>query len=405
MLQQASARRKKIATILAFSCIPLSGFFTDIYLPSFPSMAKDLNVSADRIQLTLTCFFMSYGLGQMFVGSLLDSLGRYKPAMISLVVMLFSSLIIANTRSVELICALRIVQGVSTAFLIVAKRALFVEMYEGDERKNYLSYFTIVWSLGPIIAPFLGGFLQQLFNWQANFYFLALYTFVLLVLELIFSGETLIEKKKFDLQKIRRDYVEMLSNAPFLIGIVILGLSYSVVMVFNIAGPFVIEHSFHHNSVVIGYCTLILGFSWMIGGIIGKRLVAVDFNKKILVAGSTQLVLTILLMVAGLVMHSLWGFMFFAFLIHICSGLLYTIFFTQNILAFPQHAGLAGGLIGGLVYVITSFSGYVLSQTGKMETQGDISLRYMLMSLMLSLVVVGLVRWKQRQLRKPSLSL
>ena len=77
MLQSASAARKRFATVLAFICIPLSGFITDIYLPSFPAMAKDLGVSADKIQLTLTCFFMSYGFSQMFVGSLLGMVSIY----------------------------------------------------------------------------------------------------------------------------------------------------------------------------------------------------------------------------------------------------------------------------------------------------------------------------------------
>ncbi|WP_343671731.1 MFS transporter [Chitinophaga sp.] len=394
MLQSASASRKRFATILAFICIPLSGFITDIYLPSFPAMAKDLGVSADKIQLTLTCFFMSYGISQMFVGSLLDSLGRHRPAVIALGVLVLSSLLIGITHSVALICFLRVVQGIATAFVIVGKRAFFVDLYEGEERKHYLSYLTIIWSLGPIVAPFLGGFLQQYLNWQANFYFLAGYAFIMFVMELCFSGETLVHKKPLELNKIRDNYAHMLSNSTFLLGIVILGLSYSVVMVFNIAGPFVIEKSFHFNSVVIGYCTLILGFSWMIGGIVNKRLLHLDFNRKLVIAGFTQLILTVMLLLTGFVMHQLWWFVLFAFMIHICSGFLFTNLFTHSMLVFPQNAGLASGLMGGMVYVVTSFSSYVLSQTGRMTTAPDMSLRYVIMSAILTCAVIAVVRMR-----------
>ena len=202
-LRHASEKNKKIATIITFFTIPLSGFMTDIYLPSFPSMAQNLSVSEKNIQLTLTCFFLSYGFAQLFVGSILDSLGRYKPVLFSLIALVISSLAITWTDQVGLICFWRIVQGLGTSFIVVAKRAYFVDVYDEEKRKHFLSYFTIVWSCGPIIAPFLGGYLESLFNWQANFYFLAIYAGILFFAELFFSGETIRNLKRFNLKKTR----------------------------------------------------------------------------------------------------------------------------------------------------------------------------------------------------------
>ncbi len=45
MLRAASENRVRLITIMAFVSIPLSGFATDIYLPSFPSMAREMSVS------------------------------------------------------------------------------------------------------------------------------------------------------------------------------------------------------------------------------------------------------------------------------------------------------------------------------------------------------------------------
>lgn len=387
MLQSASERRKRLATILAFISIPLSGFVTDIYLPSFPSMAKSLGVAEKNIQLTLTCFFMSYGISQLFVGSLLDSIGRFKPAMYALGVLVISSVVIGFTRDIQLICLLRVLQGIAVAFVVVAKRAFFVDLYSGDKLKHYLSYFTIIWSLGPIVAPFLGGYLQKLFNWQSNFYFLAAYALLMLVAELAVSGETIAQRKPFELKRIKDNYAMMLGNRLFVLGIFTLGLAYSVVMVFNVAGPFVIENSFHYNSVIIGYCTLVLGFSWMIGGIVAKRLAAVDFNRKVTGASTLQFCLIVVLLLVGFQCHQLWCFMVFAFLIHICSGFLYTLHFTSTMLYFPQHAGMTSGLMGGMVYLITSLSSFMLSVTGKINTQQDIVIRYLVISALLAGVV------------------
>ncbi|MFT3824177.1 MAG: MFS transporter [Chitinophagaceae bacterium] len=392
MLAQASAQKKRIATILTFIAIPLSGFVTDIYLPSFPAMAKDLGVHQSSIQLTLTCFFMSYGLSQLLVGSLLDSIGRFRPAMFSLGVLVVTSLLIGLTHSVTLICALRIIQGIAVAFIIVAKRAFFVDLYTGEERKHYLGYFTIIWSCGPIIAPFLGGYLQQYFNWQSNFYFLAAYALIILVLELSLSGETLAEKKPFHIEKIKKDYAMMLGNKNFLLGIILLGLSYSVVMVFNIAGPFIIANSFHFNSVVIGLCTLILGIAWMTGGIINRKTLAIDFNRKVKFAGSLQFTLIVALLLIGFMYQQLWSYMILAFVIHCCCGFLFTVYFTHSLLYFPQNAGMTGGLMGGMIYGITSLTSFIISHTGRILTQQDMLWRYLVMSVILVLVLWYAVR-------------
>ena len=400
-LREASASRKKIATIITFLSIPLSGFMTDIYLPSFPSMARNLDVSEQSIQFTLTCFFLSYGFAQLFVGPVADSIGRRKPVMVSLVVLLLSSLAVTFTHEVAVISLLRIVQGIATAFIVVAKRAYFVDLYDDKERKHYLSFFTIVWSCGPIIAPFLGGFLEEHFGWQSNFYFLAIYAAILLGAEGIWGGETIRNYKKFNLKKTSLLYMAMLKNPGFILGILVLGFAYSVVMVFNIAGPFVVEHHFNYSPVIIGYCTLVLGLSWMIGGILSKKLTPVAFAQKIRVVSLIQLgIIGVFITLAGFV-DNLVLLIAFAFLIHICSGFLFTNYFTQNMIFFPGNAGIAGGLIGGLLYIITSIGSFAISASGEINTTLDMALRYLMIALPLAVVLYFSLRYfKKREQRK-----
>ncbi len=386
-LRQASENRKQIATVITFFTIPLSGFMTDIYLPSFPSMAQNLSVSEKSIQLTLTCFFLSYGFAQLVVGSILDSLGRYKPILFSLIALIISSLAITWTDQVWLICFWRIVQGLGTSFIVVAKRAYFVDLYDEEKRKHFLSFFTIVWSCGPIIAPFLGGYLESLFAWQANFYFLAIYAGALFIAELFFSGETIRNVKKFNLKKTSMLYMVMLKNKAFVFGILILGMAYSTVMVFNIAGPFVVEHHFGFNAVTTGYCTLILGISWMIGGIISKTFSKQNFSRKLKVSAFTQIILLVLFVIAAAQLDQLYLLIIFAFLIHIVSGFIFTNYFTQNMIYFPSNAGIAGGLIGGLLYIITSIISFLISSSGEIASTFDMSIRYLGVGIPLVLVI------------------
>ncbi|MDR4950916.1 MFS transporter [Chryseobacterium sp. ES2] len=383
MLREASEQRIRLITIMAFVSIPLSGFVTDIYLPSFPSMAKEMMVSEKDIQITLTSYLLSYGISQLFVGGILDSIGRYRPKLIALFLLILTSILITMTNSILLICLLRILQGAAVSVLVVATRAIFVDIYDAERVKHYLSYFTIVWSCGPILAPFLGGYLEKIFNWHANFYFLAGYAGFLFLFEWFFSEESLPQKKKLDLSENISLYKMMLKNRIFMLGIFILGLSYSIVMLFNITGPFIIENTFHFTPVVIGYCTLILGFSWMIGGFIGKRRLTLDFKPRILQPILLQLILISALIVTSYFTESLFIMIPFAFFIHICSGILFTSFFTTSMLYFPKNAGTAGGLMGGLVYVITSVTSFIISVSGTVTDQKGLSWRYLIIACFL----------------------
>src|SRR3954465_13898857 len=77
-------KNQRISTLLAFALLPLSGFATDIYIPSLPSMGADMHISAIQVQLTLTVFLITYGTSQLFIGSILDSFGRYRMSLIAL---------------------------------------------------------------------------------------------------------------------------------------------------------------------------------------------------------------------------------------------------------------------------------------------------------------------------------
>ncbi|GAA4168637.1 MFS transporter [Sphingobacterium ginsenosidimutans] len=404
MLKEASSQRIRLVTFMAFVSMPLSGFVTDIYLPSFPAMAKSLLVHERDIQLTLTSYLLSYGISQLFIGNILDSIGRYRPKLLALTFLILSSLLITHTHSVLLICLLRVVQGVAISILVVATRALFVDLYAGDRLKNYLSYFTIVWSCGPILAPFLGGYLEKLFDWQANFYFLAFYAAALLLFEVLYSGESIAEKKKINLRDNLNLYKMMLQNKLFILGILVLGFSYSIVMLFNMTGPFIIENTFHFSSVTIGYCTLILGFSWMIGGFITKKRMHLDFVPRVIVPALFQASLIVALIVVSMFQQNLYIMVGFAFFIHIISGVLFTSFFTNSMLFFPKHAGTAGGLMGGMVYIVTSLSNFIVAISGKVTTQNGLAWRYFIFSMLLTLIIMYMWKLQKNNRRQNSSS-
>jgi MFS family permease len=349
---------KGIANLLAFALLPLSGFATDIYIPSLPGMAITLHVSNIQVQLTLTLFLISYGITQLFIGSLLDSFGRYKISLFCLILFAAASVVIANTHSIYIIYLMRILHGITVGGIIVAKRAYFIDLFTGEKLKSYLSLFSIIWSTGPIVAPFVGGYLEAAFGWKSNFYFLALFALVLAALEYVFSGESLSNFSTFNIKKVAGTYTDMIKTSSFTLGLVMIGLAYCMVMIYNMTGPFIIEHTLHLSPVIAGYSSLVLGLAWMTGGIIGKATINRPFFKRIVINLVLQVLFVVVMLVSIRYVANLYTLIFFAFMIHVAAGFTFNNFFTYCLSRFPKNAGIASGLSGGINYVIVSLFSY-----------------------------------------------
>ncbi|MCW3465867.1 MFS transporter [Chitinophaga nivalis] len=378
-----------LATLFAFGMIPMSGFATDIYIPSLPGMTSALGITNSQAQLTLSLFLISYGLAQLFIGGLLDSYGRYKISLISIFIFCLSCVTIANTHSIYVIYAMRILHGITIAAMVVSKRAFFVDLYSGEKLKHYLSFFTIIWSTGPIVAPFIGGYLEVNFGWESNFYFLAGYGAVLFLLELFFSGETIREIRPFHPAKILTIYYEMVRTGSFILGIAMLGLAYSMVMVYNMSGPFIVEHHFNLSPVITGYASLFLGFAWMAGGFLGKGLIRQPFIPKMTGNIILQFLSATALLGLSYWVGQLWVVLVFAFLVHVGAGFTYNNYFTFCLQRFPNNAGIAGGLTGGLSYVIVSMLSYGLTYLLPAEDGRNLATSYMVL-----IVASGLVMYR-----------
>lgn len=385
---------KRLATVLSFLLIPLSGFITDIYLPSMPHMASELQQTDGAIQLTLSLFLVSYGLSQFITGSLIDSFGRYRLTLFSLAVFIVSNIIIAFTTDIYVIYAMRVVQGISTGFIVVAKRAFFVDVYEGEKRKHYLSIMSIVWSSAPVLAPFMGGYLQKYFHWQANFYALAVYGFIMLLLEWIFSGETNPVWKNFKLSSVVSDYRRMLRSRMFVAGLLICGLSYGTTMIFGLSGSFIIEHQMGYSAVVAGYGSLLMGLAWMTGGFLGKALLDRPLLPKLKLGNALHLGVAILMIATASYFANLYSLLLFAFLVHVCVGFLFNNYFAVCLGYFPDMAGLVSGMSGGTTFILTSIISYGMVSAFHPQSQTGLGSAYLSMGIIAAAVLYFLLKKK-----------
>ena len=349
---------KGFSTLLALSLIPLSGFATDIYLPSLPAMAKDLQVSAGAIQLSLVFFMFSLGVSQIFIGSILDSFGRFKINIASLAVFSATSFVIALVPDIYVIYTMRIIQGIAIAFIVIAKRAYFVDLYSGEKLKSYISLFSIIWACAPIMAPFLGGYLESSFGWRSNFYFLGGLSLLFLVLELLYSGESLKYFHPFKLKTIAQTYSGMLRSGDFTLGVLILAICFGLVVVYSLSSPFIVERVLGYSAITTGYSSLLSGLAVMTGGIIAKSLIHKPLAKKVTIAVTVQVILVLLMISTASVTSNIYTLIGFTMGINVCGGFIFNNIYGYCLSRFSKNAGVASGLTGGGTYMLSSLFSY-----------------------------------------------
>jgi len=350
----------RISSLLAFILIPLGGLTTDIYIPSLPAMAQDLNVPVASIQVSLLLFMISSGISQLFIGSILDSFGRYKINIAALLVFALASFTIALVPNLYIIYAMRVVQGITVSLIIVGKRAFFVDMYTGNALRHYTSLFSIVWAVAPIIAPFIGGYLQHIFGWQSNFYLLGILTAMVLFFELRYTGESLKKYQPFNWQIVINTYKNMLGTADFSLGLLIIGLSYSLLVIYGMASPFIIEKVYGYSPVTTGYSSLLSGIALMGGGLLSKILISKPLYTKLKAAISLQLTAAAAMLIITLHTDTFIILIGFTIAIHLLSGFIFNNVYAYCLQRFTSHAGTSSGLTGGGIYVISSIIGYAI---------------------------------------------
>lgn len=383
-----------ISTILAFALLPLSGFATDMYLPSFPTMANIFNTSEESIQLTLVVFVVTSGIGQLFAGTFVDRFGRYRLGLVSLLIFALSSFAIALSRSIELVIVMRVIQGLAVAVIVVSKRAFFMDVHSGDKLKHYTSLFSIIWATAPIVAPFLGALLHEYFAWRSNFYFLGAATLILLLLELRFSGETIKMFHALNYKSLLKAYSTKLSNADFAMALAVIGLCFSNVITYNLASPFIIERIFQQSAVTTGNSSLLSGLAILAGGLISKATIRRRITDKLLIAGPFLIILPLVMLATMNYSPSMTSMIMIVLPLHIASGFTFNTFYTYAFTRFSTHAGIVSGLIGGSTFLITSAVTYSLSAVMTIETPIMLAFAYLAIQILLiaAITVFVLVR-------------
>ncbi|WP_203568160.1 multidrug effflux MFS transporter [Aestuariimicrobium ganziense] len=178
-----------IASIILFGAVgPLA---TDMYLPAFPMVVRDLDTTPGLLNLTLTTFFVGMALGQLVGGRFSDQVGRKRPLVAGTIALMAASALCAMAPTIEVMIIARLLQGFSGGWTMVIGRAVLVDLARGAQLVRVMNTVMAVGAITPLVAPLLGAAILRLGTWHHSFWAIALVAAVQLLAALFVVPESL----------------------------------------------------------------------------------------------------------------------------------------------------------------------------------------------------------------------
>ncbi|MCW9014811.1 MAG: multidrug effflux MFS transporter [Gammaproteobacteria bacterium] len=264
-----------IGLILVVAFVSMIGPFSiDTYLPSFPAIEAEFQVSRDWLSQTIAIYLAATAISTLFWGPLSDRIGRKRVILGTLVLYFMASLACALASDYSSFLLFRVFQGMAASGGLVAGRAMVRDAYDSDSAHRAMSYVLMLFALAPAIAPIVGGWLHDAFGWRSVFYFLSAYGGVMLLASARVINETLhkTQRQSFHPLYVLRVYGRTLLHGRFLAIVLALSTSFGGLFLYIAGSPTLIFNflALETNDFAVQFVPMTVGI--IAGSFISGRL-------------------------------------------------------------------------------------------------------------------------------------
>lgn len=343
----------KQLNILILCCLALniSLISKDIYIPSLPIMAHELNIPAANVGASITFFLIGMAFSQLIFGALSDIYGRKVILLCGIGMCLIGNLLNIFTHSGFELIFWRFFAGCGAGACPVIARAIVNDIYKENTLTKAISYLSMSTVVSPLLAPLVGGLLQDAIGWRADFIFLSILTILAFLLFYFLLPETHINIRKSSpttFETIMPNSLTIIKDPLFLLYSSLSVLAFAPSLIYILMSPFIFQQQLGLTPTQNGAQYIYLAVGYLVGASLVNRLAGKIPDDMILfcgliislIGGTSMLIWTQLTHVTTLSLS-------LPMVVNtIGSGLITPIANKHGIALFPASLGMSAALLG-----------------------------------------------------------
>lgn len=364
----------------------------DLYLPSLPHIAKSLGSIPSMIKLTLPVYLLGMGVSQIICGPVADATGRKPILYLGFSIFILCSIGCFFSLNARWLLIFRFFQGTGVGGIIINVRAVMRDFFHGKKMARASSIIFGIWTLTPLVAPVVGGYIQDFFGWRANFFALFLIAFIVGTFVYWLLPESLDHEHKKTLHPIEvsKNYIKLFSDKVFVSFSMLSALCYTYFICYVTVSPFLFQNDLGLSPVIYGWLVLLIAFGIGTGSWICTHLVSTVKIIHVILTGIIIMVTATVSMViwAVLAQLSIALLLIPPFLGSIGAGLIFPNCTTGALTHYKRKAATAGAALGFMQMIIGFVFSIILSH---LPTSSALPLSIMLS--ILSLLICLLFFW------------
>ncbi|MEW6340599.1 MAG: MFS transporter [Pseudomonadota bacterium] len=299
---------------MALACLVvfMAQMATTVYLPSLPTVMRDLKMTQSAVELSISAYVIGAALPVLFWGAAAERWGRRAPLLISLLLFIASSLLLASCTSALELLVLRAIQGIAGGGAAIIARIIVRDNWRGDELARRLSVLSIAFITALGGGQFVGGLIGQYSHWEAGFVLMAITAALAVVLS--YSLPLKAGRHTAVTSGMAATYWSVLRRPGFFWPACAGGLGFATTVTLQEVSPFVFQEHFHLAVTGFGSIGLLIGLAYFSGAMLVNRLVGRLGGFRLMHAGAALIALATTLMLVfwldGLLTHltGLWIF-------------------------------------------------------------------------------------------------
>ena len=278
-MNKTTAKSMILITVILMDL--LTGMEFDLFVPSFPELQSQFDLSPFWVEALLSANFIGYCLSLFFVGGLADRYGRKSIIALGVVMFILGSILCLWGGSPAFLLTGRFLQGVGIAAPAILSFIIIADLYPLKEQRFLLAMLNGSMNTAVAFAPVIGSYVTLYFHWQGNFITLLSLGLLILIMTLLFIPTYKIiphQEKPVSL----RGYITIFKSKPLMLLISHIAIMFAPYWIFLGMSPLLYMKSLEVSLSHFGYYQGVFALLFAIGSVVFGMIVNRYDQKNLL---------------------------------------------------------------------------------------------------------------------------